>query len=126
MVKNLPANAGDMRDVGSIPGSGRSPDEGQGNPLQRSVKKEHTLSWVFKAASWQSRYDCTLSHRSPQQQLGNREQKGGGSWAPQPHLALDYNMGPSPLLVSDRPLPGKAVSGKQEDSGEACPRLWNV
>ena len=28
MVKNPPANAGDVRDVGSIPGSGRSPEEG--------------------------------------------------------------------------------------------------
>ena len=34
MVKNLPANAGDIRDVCSIPGSGRSPAEGNGNPLQ--------------------------------------------------------------------------------------------
>jgi len=34
MVKNLPANAGDIRDVGSIPGSGRSPGEEHGNPLQ--------------------------------------------------------------------------------------------
>ena len=34
MVKNLSANAGDMRDLGSIPGSGRSPGEGNGNPLQ--------------------------------------------------------------------------------------------
>ena len=33
MVKNPPANAGDM---GSIPGSGRSPGEGNGNPLQYS------------------------------------------------------------------------------------------
>ena len=32
--KNLPAIAGDIRDVGSIPGSGRSPGEGHGNPLQ--------------------------------------------------------------------------------------------
>ena len=36
VVKNLPANAGDTRDVGSIPGSGRSPGEGNGNPLQYS------------------------------------------------------------------------------------------
>ena len=36
MVKNLPANAGDIRDVGSIPGSGRSAGEGHGNPLQYS------------------------------------------------------------------------------------------
>ena len=34
MVKNPLAKAGDTRDVGSIPGSGRSPGEGNGNPLQ--------------------------------------------------------------------------------------------
>ena len=34
MVKKLPANAGDIRDSGSTPGSGRSPGEGHGNPLQ--------------------------------------------------------------------------------------------
>ena len=34
--KNPPANAGDVRDVGLIPGSGRSPGEGNGNPLQYS------------------------------------------------------------------------------------------
>ena len=33
VVKNPPANAGDTRDVGSIPGSGRSPRKGNGNPL---------------------------------------------------------------------------------------------
>ena len=33
-VKNLPANAGDIRDMDSIPESGRSPGEGHGNPLQ--------------------------------------------------------------------------------------------
>ena len=33
MVKNLPANAGDIRDPGSIPGLGRSPGGGNGNPL---------------------------------------------------------------------------------------------
>ena len=36
MVKNLPANAGDARGAGSIPGLGRSPGEGNGNPLQFS------------------------------------------------------------------------------------------
>ena len=33
MVKNLPASAGDIRDVGLIPGSGRLPGGGHGNPL---------------------------------------------------------------------------------------------
>ena len=36
MVKNLPANAGDVRDLGSIPGLRRSPGVGNGNPLQYS------------------------------------------------------------------------------------------
>ena len=34
VVRNLPANAGDVRGAGSIPGLGRSPGGGRGNPLQ--------------------------------------------------------------------------------------------
>ena len=34
MVKNPPAGAGDARDVGSVPGLGRAPGGGNGNPLQ--------------------------------------------------------------------------------------------
>ena len=36
MVKNQPANAGDIRDLGPIPGLGRSAEGGYGNPLQYS------------------------------------------------------------------------------------------
>ena len=36
MVKNLPASAGDLRDAGSISGSGRFPGGGHGNPFQYS------------------------------------------------------------------------------------------
>ena len=36
VVKNLPVNAGDMKDLGSIPGPGRSPGGGHGNPFQYS------------------------------------------------------------------------------------------
>ena len=36
VVKNLPANVGDTGDAGSIPGSGRSPEGGNSNPLQYS------------------------------------------------------------------------------------------
>ena len=39
MVKNLPANAGDTRKVGLIPGLGRSSGEGNGNPLQDSCQE---------------------------------------------------------------------------------------
>ena len=37
--KNLPVNAGGIRDVGSIPGSGRSPGGGHGHPIQYSCLK---------------------------------------------------------------------------------------
>ena len=36
VVKNPPASAGDIRDMGSVPGSGRTPGGGNGNPLQYS------------------------------------------------------------------------------------------
>ena len=36
VVKNLPASVGDIKDVGSIPGSERSPGGGHGNPFQYS------------------------------------------------------------------------------------------
>ena len=42
MVKNLPANAGDSRDTGLIPGLGRSPGGGNGNPFQYSCLENST------------------------------------------------------------------------------------
>ena len=39
VVKNLPANEGDIRDMGPIPGSGRSPGGGYGEPLLYSCLK---------------------------------------------------------------------------------------
>ena len=49
VVKNLPANAGDVDDPGSIPGSGRFPGEGNGNPLQYSYlenPKDRRTQWA--------------------------------------------------------------------------------
>ena len=42
MVKNLLASAGDIRDAASVPGLGRSPEGGHGNPLQYSCLKNST------------------------------------------------------------------------------------
>ena len=41
-VKNPPANAGDVKDAGSIPGSGRCPEEGNSNPPQYSCLENPT------------------------------------------------------------------------------------
>ena len=49
VVKNLPANAGDPRDLSSIPGSGRSPGVGGSNPLQYScleIPMDRGAWWV--------------------------------------------------------------------------------
>ena len=50
IVKNPPANAGDIRDVGSIPRLGRSPGEGHDNPLPYSCLEnamDRGTSWVI-------------------------------------------------------------------------------
>ena len=49
VVKSLPATAGDMKDVGSIPGWGRSPGGGCVNPLQYSCLKD-----PMDGGAWQS------------------------------------------------------------------------
>ena len=49
VLKNLPANAGTVKDAGSIPGSGRSPAGGHGNPLQYSC-----LENPMERAAWQA------------------------------------------------------------------------
>ena len=49
MVKNPPANARDAGDAGLIPGSGRSPGEGNGNPVQYSC-----LENAMDRGAWQA------------------------------------------------------------------------
>ena len=49
VVKNLPANAGDIRDPGLIPGSGRSPGGGHSNPLQDSSLENPMYRRTWKA-----------------------------------------------------------------------------
>ena len=48
VVKNLPANAGDVRDTGLIPGLGRSPGGGHGNPLQYSCLENPMDRWAWR------------------------------------------------------------------------------
>ena len=48
-VKNLPAKAGATGDMGSVPGPGRSPGEGNGNPLQYSCLDNPMNRGAFRA-----------------------------------------------------------------------------
>ena len=57
VLKNLPANAGDSGDVGSIPGTGRSPGVGNGNPLQYSCLRNP----VDRGARWATVHGVTKS-----------------------------------------------------------------
>ena len=66
VVTNPPANAGDVRDAGSIPGSGRSPGEGNGNPIQYScLKKPHgQRSYIPEGCKESDRTEATLHSKS--------------------------------------------------------------
>ena len=48
-VKKLPANAAEVKDAGSIPGWGRCPGEGKGNPLQYSCLENPMDSGALQA-----------------------------------------------------------------------------
>ena len=58
MVKSLPASAGDIRDMGSIPGLGRSPGGEYGNPLQYSCLENP----VDRGAWWATVHGVTVRH----------------------------------------------------------------
>ena len=68
VVKNLPTNAGGIRGTGSIPGSGRSPGEENGNPLQYSCLENPVDRGAWQAAvhgvtkSWTQLKQLTLTH----------------------------------------------------------------
>ena len=58
-MKNMPANAGDTGDAGSIPGSGRSPGEGNGSLLQYSCLENPMDRGAWQATVAKSQRDMT-------------------------------------------------------------------
>ena len=71
VVKNLPANAEDIRDANSIPGSGRSPGGGPENPLQYSCLENP----MDRAAWWATVHSIAKSQRRLKQ-LSTHAHKG--------------------------------------------------
>ena len=59
VVKNLPASAGDIRDAGLIPGSGRSPEEGM---AIHSSTLAWRIPWTEKPGRLQSRGSQSVEH----------------------------------------------------------------
>jgi len=63
VVKNLPASVEDLRDVDSIPGLGRSPGEGNGNPVQYNFLED-----PMDRGSW-----WATVHRVPKSHTGLKQ-----------------------------------------------------
>ena len=61
MVKNTPANAGDVIDVGLIPGSGRSPGGGHSNPVQYSFVENPMDRGAWRATVHRSHTESDTS-----------------------------------------------------------------
>ena len=74
-VKNLPDNAGDVRDAGSIPGSGRSPGKGHDNPLQCSLQENppDRGAWRVTVVMSQSQTGLSMS-------ISEMSAPGGTDW----------------------------------------------
>ena len=70
VVKNLPANAGNIRDLGSIPGLGRSPGGGHGNPLQYSC-----LENLMDRGAWQATVHRVTQSQTLLKRLSTHAQK---------------------------------------------------
>ena len=73
MFKNPPANAGDIRDVGLIPGSGRSPGGGHGNALQYSCLGNVMDRGAWCATLWEMSWteDPGVLHSTGSQRVGH-------------------------------------------------------
>ena len=61
VVKSLPTSAGDLREAGSIPGSGSSPGEEHGNPLQHSCLENP----MDRGTWWATVYGVAKSQTRP-------------------------------------------------------------
>ena len=107
-VKNLSANAGDIRDVCSIPGSGRSPEGGHSNPLQSSclehsmdrgacratvhrVTKSQTQQWLTLSLSV---FHCIHTHTQT-------HARSGEEWRGSPGLVSSQACGIHTVWASD-------------------------
>ena len=84
LVKNPPAKAGDVRDMGLIPGSRTSPGGGHGNPLQCSCLVNRSGAWQATVQGGHKKSDMTEHARTHSAMIlpgsWNRVCQGPGEW----------------------------------------------
>ena len=97
LVKNLPANTGGIRDAVSISGSGRSPGEGNGNPLQYSCLENP----MDRGAWWATVHGVAKSQTQPKR-LSTHPARTQGSNLVLPHCTQTLY----PLSHQGRPIHG--------------------
>ena len=78
-VKNLPASAGDAGDMDSIPGLGRCPGVGNGNPLQDSC-----LGNPMDKGAWWATVHGVAKESDKTEQLNNDNSYNVSSWVQRP------------------------------------------
>ena len=88
VVKNPPANAGDIRDVALIPGSGRFPGGGHGNPLQYSCLENP----IDRGAWWATVHRAGKSWTQLKQHNMHAQTSGHGSLSPATLLGFHWNL----------------------------------
>ena len=87
MVKNPPANAGDIKDVGAIPGSGRPPGGGHGNPFQYSCLENPVDRGAWQAMghrvakSWTRLKRLSIAHSTEREK--DRQAGKARLWEPE-------------------------------------------
>ena len=121
MVKNLPSNAGDLRDTGSTPGSWRSPGGGHGNPLQYfCLEDSHGQRSLAGYSSWgHKESNTTEANLAPGEGNGNPLQYSclensmdRGAW-----WAAVHRVAKSPTWLSDFTFTPVLLPGESQGRG---------
>ena len=113
VVKNPPADAGDIRDVSSVPGMGRSPGGGHGNPLQCSC-----LENPMDRGAWRATVQGVAKSQTP---LSTANSEYCFSWYSVVQLLSRVQLFASPWTIA-RQAPLSMGFSRQEDwSGLPCP-----
>ena len=107
VVKNLPVNAGDPRDAALIPGSERSPGEGNGNPLPYSCLGNSTSRGAWQATV----HGAAKSQTRLTTQTHTQTARGISSQAKDPTLVPHTGGTETPAGLPRKPLPMMLLTG---------------